>query len=144
MKHYEPIRTYETVIILRPTLTDVEIEEYVTAMKRFIEQNENEILKVDLWGRRRLAYPIRRFRDGVFAFFIFRGKPAFISELTRQYRITEDIIRYLTTIIEGDPNLEGGINDAPPRDDRRRDDGGRRSDRPRPRREEDDDEDDDE
>ncbi|MDA1190644.1 MAG: 30S ribosomal protein S6 [Candidatus Poribacteria bacterium] len=131
MQHYIPTRTYETVFILRPTLSETEVDEYVTAVKTLIAQNENEVVKVDLWGRRKLAYPIRRYRDGVFVYMIFTGKPAFVTELNRQYQITEDIIRFLTVVVEGEIGESTGINDAPARDSRR---GGRDGDRDRDRR----------
>lgn len=122
MKHYVPKRTYETTVILQPNLNDLEVEEQVNAIKALIEEHADEILTVDLWGRRRLAYPIRRFQEGVYVFFQYHSDPSVLPELNRYFRITENVIRHLTVRVEG--KLEDQISrlqDAPPREDRRRD-----------------------
>jgi len=109
LKHYDPLRHYETVIIFRPNLSESELREEVETIRTFIESSGNTIAKTEMWGRRRLAYPIEGFSEGTYAFFLFSGEPSFITELDRRYRINEDIIRFLTikceAPVEGAPTF---------------------------------------
>lgn len=147
MRHYVPTRTYETTIVIQPSLNDAEIDTIVDAVRSLIEDNNN-LIRTDIWGRRKLAYPVRRYQEGIYIFYVFEGKPEFIPELTRHYQITEGILRHLTVRCEVDPEaIIISLGDSRERPDRRRRPGGpgdrrdgpppRRDGPPRPRREDD-------
>jgi small subunit ribosomal protein S6 len=114
------VRSYETTVILRPTLSAAEVEDHVAALKGLIEA-EAEVLRSDVWGRRKLAYPIQGHSEGVYAYFAFRGKADLLTELVRRYQINENVIRYLT--VRCDRPLEQmpttSLDDAPEASDRR-------------------------
>ena len=93
-------RTYETTFIMRPALSDLEVDEMVASVKRLLEENGCEVLKADLWGRRKLAYQIGRDYDGVYAFMVFRGPAEAVPVLERQFQINENVLRYLTVRCE--------------------------------------------
>lgn len=93
-------RTYETTFIMRPALSDLEVDEKVASVRRLLEENGCEVLKADLWGRRKLAYRIGRDYDGVYAFMVFRGPIEAAPILERQFQIDENVLRYLTVRCE--------------------------------------------
>lgn len=133
MHEYEVIRTYETTVILDPALDDAAIEQQVETIKSWIAADEDELIRADIWGRRRLAYPIGRWREGVYTFFVFKGKATAVAELARRFQITESIVRHLTVRTEGpvDATTQIGLSDAMDGDSRGRGRGGdRRGDRP--------------
>ncbi len=93
-------KTYETTFIMRPALSDLEVDEMVASVKQLLEENGCEVLKADLWGRRKLAYRIGRDYDGVYAFMVFRGPKEAVPVLERQFQINENALRYLTVRCE--------------------------------------------
>ena len=65
------MNNYELGVILRPTLSEEEVNSAVEKLKNFIEER-GEVVKVDLWGRRKLAYPIQKYQEGYYVFFNFK------------------------------------------------------------------------
>ncbi|OKP81539.1 30S ribosomal protein S6 [Paenibacillus helianthi] len=90
------MRKYEVMYIIRP---DIEQEAVQAAVEKFqgIISNGGEITKHDVQGKRRLAYEIKKFRDGVFVLVNFTAEPAVVTELERLMKISDEVIRYLIT-----------------------------------------------
>ncbi|MGM1045806.1 SSU ribosomal protein S6P [Paenibacillus uliginis N3/975] len=90
------MRKYEVMYIIRP---DIEQEAVQAAVDKFqgIISNGGEITKHDVMGKRRLAYEIKKFRDGVFVLVNFNATPEVITELERIMKISDEVIRYLIT-----------------------------------------------
>lgn len=90
------MRKYEVMYIIRP---DIEQEAVQAAVDKFqgIISNGGEITKHDVMGKRRLAYEIKKFRDGVFVLVNFNATPEVITELERLMKISDEVIRYLIT-----------------------------------------------
>lgn len=86
---------YESVIIISPNLDEGEIESIVTEITDLINQN-GEVTKVDKMGIRKLAYEIRKCKEGHYVVIYFEADPSIISELERNYRINENIIKFIT------------------------------------------------
>lgn len=86
---------YESVIIIRPNLDEVEIEGIITKITDLINQN-GEVTKVDKMGVKRLAYEISKCKEGYYIVIYFEADPSIISELERNYRINENIIKFIT------------------------------------------------
>jgi len=82
--------------IIRP---DIEQEAVQAAVDKFqgIISNGGEITKHDVMGKRRLAYEIKKFRDGVFVLVNFNATPEVVAELERLMKISDEVIRYLIT-----------------------------------------------
>jgi small subunit ribosomal protein S6 len=87
---------YETVFIVTPVLSDVQIKEAVSKFRDIITQNGGEIVNEEDWGLRKLAYPIQKKSTGFYHLFEFKAEPEFIQTLEIQYRRDERIIRFLT------------------------------------------------
>jgi len=83
---------YETIFIVNATLTEEAINAVVEKFTNLIAEN-GEIVKIDQWGKRRMAYAIDDMAEGYYVLVEFESKPEFPAELDRIYKITEGIIR---------------------------------------------------
>jgi len=88
----EIVTKYETIFIVDSRLGDEGVDVIVEKFKSLIEAN-GTIESVDVWGKRRLAYPINKMNEGFYVLVNFSAKVDFPAELDRQYRITEGLIR---------------------------------------------------
>ncbi|MBA4406839.1 30S ribosomal protein S6, partial [bacterium] len=89
-------RTYESVAIINATLEDEQIESTISRMQETITTHGGEMLDLDKWGRKRLAYPINKAKSGYYVIFRFNASTDLIAVLERNYRLDENVIRYLT------------------------------------------------
>lgn len=97
----EHINQYETIFIIDATKTEEETAALVEKFKSLIEKH-GEIESVDEWGRRRLAYPINDLNEGYYVLINFKSAPDFPTELERNYRITDGILRDIVVKREED------------------------------------------
>ena len=91
------MRRYELMLILRPDAPDDKAAAVIDRTTRYVVSSGGQIIKVAPWGRRRLAYPIDRHRDGSYHILVFEAPAEAIVELERSLQITEDVLRYLVT-----------------------------------------------
>lgn len=94
------MRHYEVLFIIKPTLTEDEIKAKFDFVKGVIEKNGGEIAGVVEMGARKLAYKIDKYERGIYFVIYFKSEPKLISELVRNLRYNEDIIRFLTVKYE--------------------------------------------
>ena len=94
------MRTYESLFILRPDLEAEQIAAQVEKLSQVVQQNGGEMVKVDQWGKRRLAYEVKDFKEGYYVLFHFQGQPATESELERIFKLSEEVIRFLITRLD--------------------------------------------
>ena len=95
------MRDYELVVVLDPNLEDTAIEALNTRIQTMVTQRGGSIESVDTWGRKRLAYPIGRFRDGVYILTRLQLPPNGAAEIERALKLTESVIRHLLVRAEG-------------------------------------------
>lgn len=91
------MRRYELMLVIRPDVPDDRSQAVIDRVTRQIVTSGGQILKVAPWGRRRLAYPIDRHRDGSYHIILFQAPPEAIIELERILLITEELLRHLVT-----------------------------------------------
>lgn len=89
------LKHYETMFILKPTLTEEETVAQIDNIKAIIEKNGGEIAACDNMGSRELAYEIAKCKRGYYYVVYFRGNPDGIAEIERNYRINENLIRFI-------------------------------------------------
>jgi small subunit ribosomal protein S6 len=89
------------MVVLDPNLDEAAIEALNTRIQSMITQRGGTIENVDNWGRRRLAYPIGRYRDGVYILTRLQLPPNAATEIERALKLTESIIRHLLVRAEG-------------------------------------------
>ena len=87
---------YETTIIIDSMLKPEDIQNLRERILSFIANNGGEIVKVEEWGKRRLAYEIKKKQYGFYLHVRFKSPPALIALLEKEYRLNESILRYLT------------------------------------------------
>ncbi len=87
---------YETVFILTPVLSDVQMKEAVEKFKGILTEEGATIVSEENWGLKKLAYPIQKKSTGFYAFVEFDADPAVIAKLELQFRRDEKVIRFLT------------------------------------------------
>ncbi len=93
------MREYELVFIIQPDLEETAVEEAIKRVQGWITDAGGKVDKTDQWGKRKLAYPIRKQTEGHYVLMNVSMAPTFGSELERNMRLYEPIMRYLLTNI---------------------------------------------
>jgi small subunit ribosomal protein S6 len=94
------MRRYELMLVLRPDVADDRSQAVIDRTTRAIVGAGGQIVKVAPWGRRRLAYPIDRQREGSYHIILFEAPAEAVAELERSLVITEELLRHLITKVE--------------------------------------------
>ena len=89
------MRRYELMLVFSPEAPDERISAIIDRTTRQITADGGQIVKVAPWGRRRLAYPIDRHREGAYHIVVFEAPTTTIAELERGLLITEEVLRHL-------------------------------------------------
>jgi small subunit ribosomal protein S6 len=89
------MRDYEVVFVVHPDLEEASLNELVTKVQGWITEAGGAITKVDLWGRRKLAYEIRKQREGQYVLLSAQMPSRFTTELERNLRFLEPVMRFL-------------------------------------------------
>jgi len=90
------MNNYETLYVLKPTLTDEETAANIAKIEEILVKNGAEILATDKMGMRRLAYPVEKNERGVYTIVYFKAEGTLINELERNLKFNEEVIKYLT------------------------------------------------
>lgn len=94
------MKDYESIIILNPNMEEAEAEKIVQRMQDVITGNGGQVSKVERWGKKRLAYIVKKQKKGEYVLLNFKGQPGTVAELERNYKMTDAIIKYLTIRLE--------------------------------------------
>ena len=89
------MNNYEALYVLKPDMEDEARAELISKFSGIITEDGGEIEGIDEWGKRRLAYPINYINEGYYVLVNFKAQPSLIAELERNFRITEDTIRFM-------------------------------------------------
>jgi small subunit ribosomal protein S6 len=100
------MRRYESVFVINADLTDEEIQATIDKFTGIISSQGGTLINLEDWGRRRLAYKIKKFTRGYYVLTDFAGQPAAVTELERNYKLDDRIIRFLTTKISDQVDVE--------------------------------------
>lgn len=105
------LREYETIYILRPDINDGDVSDVNTKVRGIIEGHGGVLLKIENWGKRRLAYTVKKQRKGTYVFWSYLAKAGLVDEVERNLRITDPVIRYYTVKIAEnvDPKERGSV-----------------------------------
>lgn len=91
------MRPYELMYILHPDLEEEAIEALVNRFRDLVTNEGGEVIKLDRWGKRRLAYEINRVRDGFYVVMKFKARTETADELNRVLKITDGVLRHIIT-----------------------------------------------
>ena len=92
---------YETMYILRPDIAEEEVIKHIEKYNKTLENNGGKVLDSQMRGKRRLAYPIAKHREGIYVQLSHQGDGQHIAKIEKAMRLSEDVIRYLTIKQEG-------------------------------------------
>ena len=93
-------RIYELMFIVRPDMTDEDLDKLISTLQSAVPGLGGAVQKVEKMGKRRLAYTVRRFHDGIYVLLVVEGGGAMIHELERRLRVTEPVIKFLTVRVD--------------------------------------------
>jgi small subunit ribosomal protein S6 len=99
------MRQYETVILISPNLEEEETTKIITQISDIISKEKGKLIQEDRWGKRRLAYPIKKFEEAFYVFFHYEGDSDIPFELEKRFKQTEAILRFLTVKKETRENV---------------------------------------
>jgi small subunit ribosomal protein S6 len=93
-------RTYELMFIVRPDMTEEDLDKLISTLQSVVPTSGGTVKSVDKMGKRRLAYTVRKFHDGIYVLMTVEGGGAVVHELERRLRVTEPVIKFLTVRID--------------------------------------------
>ncbi|MEQ8198145.1 MAG: 30S ribosomal protein S6 [Clostridiaceae bacterium] len=89
------MRKYETIFVIHPSFDEEAVKATIEKFKGVIENGGGTVDNVDFWGKRKLAYEIKKVNEGYYTLFNFTANPDLPSELDRIFRITDGIVRHI-------------------------------------------------
>ena len=95
-------RTYELMFIVRPDMADEDLDKLVSHLETTVTSAAGTVKAIDRMGKRRLAYTVRKFREGIYILMTIEGTGTVIHELERRLRVTEQVIKFLTVRVDED------------------------------------------
>jgi small subunit ribosomal protein S6 len=93
-------RTYELMFIVRPDMTEEDQDKLISTLEAAVTSSGGQVKSMEKMGKRRLAYMVRRFHDGMYILLTFEGSGGLVHELERRLRVTEPVIKFLSVRID--------------------------------------------
>jgi len=93
-------RTYELMFIVRPDMAEEDQDKLISTLESAVTSSGGQVKNVEKMGKRRLAYTVRKFHDGLYVLLTVEGSGGLIHELERRLRVTEPVIKFLTVRID--------------------------------------------
>jgi small subunit ribosomal protein S6 len=93
-------RTYELMFIVRPDMAEEDLDKLISTLETAVSTTGGTVKSVERMGKRRLAYTVRRFHDGLYILLTVEGSGAVIHELERRLRVTEPVIKFISVRID--------------------------------------------
>lgn len=89
------MKNYEGMLIIRPDLNEETMKAVTTQIADTLLKSNGQIEEAKIWGKRQLGYPIKKFKEGLFYLIFFKANPETISEIRKEYKLNENILRIL-------------------------------------------------
>ena len=94
------MRNYELLVVLQPDLDETALNEILTKINSWVTEAGGKVEKTDNWGKRRMAYHIRKQREGLYVLFLLNMLPSVTNDLERNLRFLEPVMRHMITLAE--------------------------------------------
>jgi len=94
------MRKYETIFIVNPDLSEEDSREVIDKVRGIIQDLQGEVLKIEEWGKKRLAYEVRKMSKGCYVLLHFMGTAALLTELERNLRLMDAVLKYQTVRLD--------------------------------------------
>jgi small subunit ribosomal protein S6 len=95
-------RIYEVLFIADPNLAETDVDTLTTTVQGYAEKEGAKTQKVEKWGKKRLAYDIRKHREGYYVLLVIEAKPEVVKELERRLRVTDGVVKFITVRVDED------------------------------------------
>ena len=95
-------RTYEILFIAEPELGEPELDALVATVQGFVEKEGGTVQRVEKWGKKRLAYVVKKQREGNYVLMVADGGAAMVKEVERRMRVTDGVLRFITVRVDED------------------------------------------
>ncbi len=95
-------RVYEILFIADPNLGEPEVDTLTSTVQGYVEKEGGKVDKVEKWGKKRLAYSIKKHRDGSYVLMVVAGKPTLVHEVERRMRVTDGLVKFITVRVDDD------------------------------------------
>jgi len=89
-------RFYEVMYIVRPDLEDADVDKLIEGFEQTVKNGGGNVRSTEKWGRRKLAYTVRKFNDGNYILMTIDADGKLVAELERRLRVTEQVIKFIT------------------------------------------------
>ncbi|OGW58383.1 MAG: 30S ribosomal protein S6 [Nitrospirae bacterium RIFCSPLOW2_12_42_9] len=93
------MNTYESIFILKPTLSDEDVQKTVNKLEGIVKQS-GELISAENWGKKKLAYEVMKEKKGIYVLLRFLGKGELVLELEKNYRFDDSVIKFLTVKLD--------------------------------------------
>jgi len=94
------MRIYEVMFIVRPDMTDEDLDRLISTLEGNVTTAGGTVKSIERMGKRRLAYTVRKFNDGIYVLFTVEGGGVLMTEVERRLRVTEPVIKFITVRID--------------------------------------------
>ena len=91
---------YESIFIIRPSLADDEVHKVLEKVKTMVEKFGGTVDRLENWGKKKLAYAVKKEKKGVFVQLHYRGNGAMVAELERSFRLDDAVMKFLTVKLD--------------------------------------------
>ena len=108
------LREYETIYILRPEATDDGVEKLNGRVKGVLDTAAARILRHEVWGKKKLAYEVKKSQKGIFVYLHFLSGHSLVAELERNFRMWDDVIKFQTIKLKDEVDADARMKEIPP------------------------------
>lgn len=91
---------YETIFILNPVLTDVQVKEKADGFKKLLKDNKAELVHEESWGMKKMAYPIQNKKSAFYELIEFKAPADVVAKLETEFKREESILRFMTVSLD--------------------------------------------
>jgi len=107
------LREYETIYILRPEATDDAVDKINARVKGVLDVVSARILRHEIWGKKKLAYEVKKNQKGIFIYLQFLSIHSLIAELERNFRMWDDVIKFQTIKLKDEVDADARMKELP-------------------------------
>ncbi len=101
------VREYETIYVLRPDVSAESAAKIANRVEEVVNREAGKLTLVETWGRRQLAYPVGKLKRGVYLYVRYLGKGGIVTELERNLKMLDDVLKYQTVKLRDEVDLAG-------------------------------------
>lgn len=97
---FDIMQIYETVLILKPVMSDPEVASFVEKTKLVISGENGELVNHEVWGRRKLTHLIGKAREGVYVYMKYKAAPSLLKKMNHNFSVSDEVIRNMTVVAQ--------------------------------------------